>query len=399
LAVGLKSAASRLYRERLDREVQMRRALVAAALVCAAGGSAIAQDMKLPAQMSWTAYDTGSSGFNMAVAIGQQMKKYGSDVRVLAAGNDTARLAPIRSGRAVASAMGIGTYFSQEGVYEFGTREWGPQPVRLLLSSSSCNAISLGVAKDTGVKEIKDLKGKRVGVVVGSPALTQNALGVLAFGNLTAADVKLVEFSAYGAMWKGMLNNEVDAAIASTISGQVKEVESSPRGIVYPPTPASDTAGWARVKKIAPYFAPHKATCGVGLSKEKPVELPNYPYPIFMTYAAQSEDFVYTLTKAMIVEYPNYKDAAPGADGFDVKKQDLTWAMPYHAGAVKALKEAGVWTAEAEKHNQGLVKRQEVLAAAWKAFMDSKPADDKFADGWMKARRDALSKAGLDPVM
>jgi hypothetical protein len=66
---------------------------------------------------------------------------------------------------------------------------------------------------------------------------------------------------------------------------------------------------------------------------------------------------------------------------------------------VKALKEAGVWTAEAEKHNQGLVKRQEVLAAAWKAFMDSKPADDKFADGWMKARRDALSKAGLDPVM
>jgi TRAP transporter TAXI family solute receptor len=365
----------------------------------AVGIPAYAQDLKFPAQMSWTAYDTGSSGFNMAVAIGQQLKKYNSDVRVLAAGNDTARLAPLRSGRAVASAMGIGTYFSQEGVFEFGTREWGPQPVRILLSSSSCNGISLGVAKDTGVKEIKDLKGKRVGIVVGSPALTQNAMGVLAFGNLTAKDVKLVEFSAYGAMWKGILNNEVDAAIASNISGQVKEVETSPRGIVFPPTPASDTAGWARVKKVTPYYAPTKATCGVGASKENPLELPNYPYPIFMTYASQTEDFVYNLTKAMIVEYPNYKDNAPGADGFEAKRQDLTWAMPYHAGAVKALKEAGVWTAEADKHNQGLIKRQDVLATAWKAFIDSKPADDKFTDNWMKARRDALTKAGLDPVM
>jgi TRAP transporter TAXI family solute receptor len=377
----------------------MRRALVAAAFLSAVGIPAYGQDLKLPAQMSWTAYDTGSSGFNMAVAIGQQLKKYNSDVRVLAAGNDTARLAPLRSGRALASAMGIGTYFSQEGVFEFGTREWGPQPVRLLLSSSSCNGISLGVAKDTGVKEVKDLKGKRVGIVVGSPALTQNALGVLAFGNLTAADVKLVEFSAYGAMWKGMLNNEVDAAIASNISGQVKEVETSPRGIVFPPTPASDTAGWARVNKISPYYAPTKATCGVGASKENPIELPNYPYPIFMTYASQSDDFVYNLTKAMIVEYPNYKDNAPGADGFEAKRQNLTWAMPYHAGAVKALKEAGVWNAEADKHNQGLIKRQDVLATAWKAFTDSKPADDKFTDNWMKARREALTKAGLDPVM
>ena len=69
-------------------------------------------------------------------------------------------------------------------------------------------------------------------MVVGSPALNQNAFAVLAFGGLTKSDVKLVEFSSYGAMWKGMVNNEVDAAIASNISGQVKEVETSPRGIV-----------------------------------------------------------------------------------------------------------------------------------------------------------------------
>ena len=120
-----------------------------------------------------------------------------------------------------------------------------------MMSVTDCNAISLGVAKDTGVKEVKDLKGKRVGMVVGSPALNQNAFAVLAFGGLNRSDVKLVEFSSYGAMWKGMVNNEVDAAIASNISGQVKEVETSPRGIVFPPTPAADKEAWARHAQVS----------------------------------------------------------------------------------------------------------------------------------------------------
>src|SRR5499426_3336358 len=168
-----------------------------------------AEDIKLPPTMAMTAYDTGTSGFNITVAVGKMMKdKYGSDVRVLPAGNDVARLAPLRAKRAVASAMGSGTYFAQEGMFEFGAKEWGPQPLQLMLSSVDCNCGSLGVAADVGVKEIKDLRGKRVGFVVGSPALNQNSLAVLAFGGLTAKDVKIVEFASNNAMWKGALNND-----------------------------------------------------------------------------------------------------------------------------------------------------------------------------------------------
>src|SRR6185503_1138557 len=95
-----------------------------------------AQDVKLPPTMTFTAYDTGTAGFNIAVGVGKMMKdKYSTDVRVLPAGNDVARLAPLRAKRAVSAAMGSGTYFAQEGVFEFGSREWGPQPLQLLLSS------------------------------------------------------------------------------------------------------------------------------------------------------------------------------------------------------------------------------------------------------------------------
>jgi TRAP transporter TAXI family solute receptor len=375
-------------------------ALVAAA-VCVSAVPAFAQEVKLPSTLTVTAYDTGSSGFNIAIAVGKAFKdKHGTDVRVLPAGNDVARLAPLKGGRAQASMMGVGVYFAQEGVLEFAVKEWGPQPLRLILASTDCNAVSLGVARDAGVKEVKDLRGKRVGMVVGSPALNQNALAVLAFGGLTKNDVKLVEFSSYGAMWKGVLNNEVDAAIASSISGQAKEVEASPRGLMYPPAPASDKAGWARINKISPYYAPHKATCGPGMSAQNPVELPNYPYPIFMVYASQPSSLVYSLAKSMIVNYDLYKDGAPGAAGLELKRQILSWALPYHEGTVKAFKESGVWTAEHEAYNHGLIRRQDTLAAAWNAFLKSNPPDDSdaFRKGWMAARAAALKKANLDVI-
>src|SRR4030081_3284643 len=331
--------------------------------------AARAEDVKLPPTMVFTAYDTGTAGFNIAVAVGKMMKdKYGTDLRVLPAGNDVARLAPLRAGRAMSSAMGSGTYFAQEGVFEFGAKEWGPQALQLMLSSVDCNAGSLGVARDTGVTELKDLRGKRVGFVVGSPALNQNSLAVLAFAGLTQSDVKVVEFSSYGAMWKGMINNDVDAAFATTITGPAKELETSPRGIIWTPLPPADKAGWDRVKKVGSFFFPHVATCGAGISKDKPIELGNYPYPIFMAYGSLPADDVYAITKAMITGYDAYKDSAPGATGLAADRQTKNWVVPVHPGAARALKEAGQWTDEQEAHNKVLLKRQEVLAAAWAAY-------------------------------
>jgi TRAP transporter TAXI family solute receptor len=361
--------------------------------------SPAAAEVKLPATITMTAYDTGTSGFNITVAIGKMMKeKYGADTRVLPAGNDVARLQPLRAGRAAISAMGVGAFFAQEGLFEFASKEWGPQPVQITLSSVDCNGLSLAVAGDVGVKTMADLKGKRIGFVVGSPALNQNALAMLAFGGLTAKDVKIVEFASNNAMWKGALNNDTDAMFGSTIAGPAKELQTSPRGIIWPPLPHDDKAGWARVRKIGPYFTEHNATCGAGeFSKDKPIQMGTYPYPIYTVYANQPEADVYMLTKALIDGYDGYKDNAPGASGLAVKGQAKNWAVPLHPGAVKALKEAGAWSDDQEKHNKALLKRQDVLIAAWGDFNKASPTSDpaKFTEEWMKARKAALTKAGM----
>src|SRR5262245_25476044 len=374
--------------------------LAAMALAATAvAASPAAAEVKLPASITMTAYDTGTSGFNITVAIGKMMKeKYGADTRVLPAGNDVARLQPLRAGRAAISAMGVGVFFAQEGLFEFATREWGPQPVQITLSSVDCNGLSLAVAGDVGAKTMAELKGKRIGFVVGSPALNQNALAMLAFGGLTAKDVKIVEFASNNAMWKGALNNDTDAMFGSTIAGPAKELQTSPRGIVWPPLPHDDKAGWARVRKIGPYFTEHNATCGAGeFSKDKPIQMGTYPYPIYTVYANQPEADVYMLTKALIDGYDGYKDNAPGASGLALKGQAKNWAVPLHPGAVKALKEAGAWSDEQDKHNKALLNRQDVLIAAWGDFNKANPSSDaaKFTEEWMKARKAALTKAGM----
>ena len=123
----------------------------------------------------------------------------------------------------------------------------------------------------------------------------------------------------------------------------------------------------------------------------------SYPYPIYSVSGSQSEDEVYNLVKAMIEGYDGYKDNAPGAGGLGVKLQTKNWAVPVHKGAVKALKEADAWSGDQERHNNALLKRQEVLITAWNAFMKGNPSADsaKFSEEWMNARNAALTKAGL----
>ena len=81
-----------------------------------------------------------------------------------------------------------------------------------------------GQAGDIGVKEYKDLKGKRVAWVKAAPALNHNVTAFLAFAGLTWDDVQKVEFAGFGASWEGMTNNQVDAAfaISNSLVGSVR---------------------------------------------------------------------------------------------------------------------------------------------------------------------------------
>src|SRR5690554_5676475 len=108
-------------------------------LLISCHGLAQENTLGLPATITLSAYDVGSSGYNQAVAIGNAFKqKYGSvNLRVLPGKNDVSRNMPLRAGKVDFSINGIGgSFLAQEGVFEFGDKQWGPQPVRIIMFNS-----------------------------------------------------------------------------------------------------------------------------------------------------------------------------------------------------------------------------------------------------------------------
>ncbi|MFW8566281.1 TAXI family TRAP transporter solute-binding subunit [Orrella sp. 11846] len=358
--------------------------------------------LELPTTLAWSAYDVGSAGYNQAVAIGNAFKqKYGVNIRVLPGKNDVSRNLPLREGKVSFSVNGVGgVFFAQEGMYEFGAKQWGPQPVRNLMLNAGKAALTAMTAGDIGVKTPADLKGKRMAWIIGSPALNQNMTATLAFAGLTWDDVEKVEFGGYGAAWDGIVNNQADAVFGSSIAGKAYALEKSNRGITYPVMDPNDKEGWARTLTVGPFFYPLLATEGAGLSDADPVNSSAYPYPILMTYADRDNTLVTKVTNAMIDTFDLYKDSAPGADGWALDKQRLEWVVPLHEGAINVYKAKGMWNEDLQKNQDAVVKRQEILEAAWKDVNSrSHDSDEAFAKDWMKTRADALKAAGMDPIL
>ncbi len=368
-----------------------------AAIMLLGAGAASAGDVKLPKQMTWTAYGTTSTGYQQSVAIGNALKKkYGMQLNIKTGKNDVARMLPLKAHKAEFCACGIALYFAHEGVFMFGKENWGPQAISMSFASIGGAGIGLAVARDTGVKKYSDLKGKRVAWVRGAPALNQNAASFLAYGGLTWKDVKKVEFGGFKASVDGIINGQVDAAVMSTVTPHAKRVEASPRGIIYPQMDHKDEAAWKRMNAVGPWFQPHVATIGASITKDKPWIGSGYFYPVLVSNNDLPADTVYSVVKAMHDSYDDFKGTAPGVDGWHKDRQNFQWVVPWHPGAVKFWKEIGVWNAAAQKHNDYLMKRQGVLASAWKAYK-AKPEGDYLA-GWMKARAAALKAAGM-PVI
>jgi TRAP transporter TAXI family solute receptor len=369
------------------------------ALLISLSQAAFAAD--LPSNMTWTAYGTTSSGYAQSVAIGNMLKNnYGTTLSIQPGKNDVSRMAPLKNGKAGYCACGIASYFGSEGVALFANPKWGPQPIRLLMTSIGRSGLGLGTAADAKVMTPKDLKGKRVAWVRGSDALNTAVSANLAFGGLTWKDVKKVEFSGFKASWEGLINDQVDAAFASTVTPLAKKLAASPRGIHWAVLAHNDEAGWSRLLATAPYFLKHTATAGAGISKQVPWTGSTYSYPILVTNVSHSEAEVAALVSAMIDHYAEYKDGAPGASGWALNSQNFKWVLPFHKGAIKVYEEKGIWNADAEAHNQSLIKRQDVILATWNSFMAGDTPSDKaeFKKAWLALRAGALKKAGFEPI-
>ncbi|WP_417518881.1 TAXI family TRAP transporter solute-binding subunit [Minwuia sp.] len=378
-----------------------RRTLTVGAMATAALGmsSAFAADIELPGTLVVSAYDVGSSGYSQMVGLGSILKNnHGVNVRVLPGKNDVSRLGPVKAGRAQFTATGSDSVYAQEGVFTFGSKDWGPQPLRLhMLSIGKGAAVGMVTPAGGDIQKLEDLRGKRVAWVRGAPALNKAVESMLACGGLGWDDVEKVEFGGHGPTVDGFINNEVDAFNNATFSALNKKIEAGPRGLKFLSVP-NEPACWERLNAVVPWYLPTFATVGTGMA-EGGQWMANTPYPILVSKDDLDSKVSYGIVKAIHTNFDTFKDSAPGAAGWAMENQQFHKLVPYHEGAISYYKEVGVWPEGQDELQAAALNRQGVLKAAWESYVADAPDDDEsFKKGWMKARADALEAAGLNVI-
>ena len=339
-------------------------------------------DVTLPKTMIWTSYDLGSTGYVEASAMADALdKKFGTAVRLTPSGTAIGRLLPLVRGRANFGFMGNEILFASDGTYEFAAADWGPQDLRVLMGRPA--AVGLVAGNDTDVETMADLKGANVGFVEASPSTTMNTEAALAFAGLTPDDVNKVMYPGYGAMMSAFVAGEVDVVPVTTTVAALREAEAG-RGFHWLDMSADDTDGWKRVTARASLFQPITMTKGAGISEENPAELLGYSYPQLTTLASTDEDEVYNLLKALDQAYPDYKDANAVMANWKLEESGRTPAgAPFHPGAIKYLKERGIWTDADQAWNDQRIAEIEKTKELWAAATEAAKKQGISPDGWV----------------
>jgi len=366
--------------------------LLSASMALAVSATAYAEPPTLPDTMIWSSYDVGSAGYAEASAIADAFgKKYGTRIRVKPSGSAIGRLQPLLSGDATVGFLATETFFATEGVYDFATRRWGPQDLRVLAGRPS--SFGIFTAADANIKTVADLKGHRFAYVAGNPSVSVKCDAFLAFAGLSRDDVEAVMFPTYASAMSSLARNEADASCTTSTPSHVYELAESPRGIHWLDMDPNDKEAWDQLEKVAPFLAPYKETTGAGISEDNPANIVAYRYPMLVVRSDADADEVYNMLKAVDETYPMYKDATAVMHRWDIKLSGVPAIdAPFHEGAIRYLKEKDIWTDAHQAWNDTRTARLNALLEAWpKAITEGKgKSDEEFADIWESHRQKAL---------
>jgi uncharacterized protein len=198
------------------------------------------------------------------------------------------------------------------------------------------NYVQIVASKDSGIKSLADLKGKRLSVGAPKSGTELNARAILSAAGITYKDLGKVEYLPFAESVELMKNRQLDATLQSAGLGvaSIRDLATSVE-IVVVEVPA------AVVEKAGAPFV--KATIPANTYNGQAAAVPSAAVVNYLvTHEGMKEETVYQMTKAI---FENLGDlAAAHAAGRAIKLESALDGMPIplHPGAARYLKEKGL---------------------------------------------------------
>jgi len=322
-----------------------------------------------PSILTMAAYDIGTSGYNEPMAATEGiLKKFGIKSRLLPLSSNLARMRAAKVGQVSFFVSSSDMVFARRAWHEWSAKEWGPQKVRLIWQTNRSSSFTIATRGDSTIRSIKDLKGKRLSYLVGSPSGNAITEAYLNFEGLTWDDVTKVNVPGYSAAWEALAQGAVDAAGGSTWNTQFQQMHAGPYGVrflelKYP----HDHQGWKHFEQVYPTIYPAKVPLAVGLKPGETLEIFSFPFPDILAYEPVDANLAYWMLKSVAESHDDFKGIAPTMKDWTLERSlavPLKLA-PFHEGAVRYLKDAGKWTDALQKAQDEILKEEQDYIACW----------------------------------
>jgi uncharacterized protein len=246
--------------------------------------------------------------------------------------------------------------FASQAVWPFEGVNSGKGYAMTTIMEGSPIRLSMITPPDSGIKTLRDMRGKRVVVNYGAfSGATLTARSALANAGLTLADVVPVNVTSYPEGIRAIMEGRADAAVASLGSGILRELEVSKGAFMLPVDPSPEAM--ARVREVAPAFVSFEEKApSVGVT-------PGIHTLSYATTVVARPDLSDAVVTTFISALWDHHKELPG-----ITATLTTWTpdrfasptavLPYHPAAVAFYKSKGVWTAEMESRQAALSKKR-----------------------------------------
>jgi TRAP transporter TAXI family solute receptor len=226
--------------------------------------------------------------------------------------------------------------------------------IRLVMRGSPL-LIGLVVRKDSPIRTIHDVRGKRVtGEYPAHLAVWYNMYGLLASAGLAWSDVKVVPVPAVNDGLDALVQGRADVSTFALGGAKLKEADAA-AGVRYLSTDCSPE-GEARLRKAVPGYYPRSVKAGASTGIVEDTCL--VAYDLYLGAGPGATELLVEATLRAIWEHVDKLPAIHAAfrEWTRERAVDPDVTIPYHPAAVRFYRERGVWKPGMDTAQQRLLQ-------------------------------------------
>ncbi|UYP30475.1 TAXI family TRAP transporter solute-binding subunit [Pseudomonas sp. Z8(2022)] len=281
----------------------------------------------------------GTSGvyYPIGVALSQLYGQIdGSRTSVQATKASVENLNLLQAGRGeLAFALGDSVEDAWKGVEDAGFK--APLTKIRALAGTYPNYIQIVASKESGIKTLEDLKGKRISVGAPRSGTELNARAIFEAAGISYKDFARVEYMPYAESVELIKNRQIDATLQSSGLGMaaIRDLASMvPLNFVAVP---EDVVAKIDSKAYLPGVIP------AGTYDGQDTDVPTVAITnILVTHEGVADDVVYQMTKLMFDNLGRLATAHSAAADIKLETATENLPIPLHPGAERFYKEKGL---------------------------------------------------------